>query len=299
MSNIKGKYPKGTPITLINMKGEPQMAEGLKGVVTSVDDAGQIHVNWENGSTLALNEDTDSFTADTIQVLVVEPGKKPYLKIIPETLEAEQGIVGGLIQEIMPFDDDVALICNDEGKINGLPLNRALYQQQQVDLSYEQLKEIFKNNEKNKLPEIKGYIVFKQENFSEPYTETQRTYEVSSHNKAFMPDMGGFSIWGSNIAGDDINVRLERYMKDCGVYDGWEIERCYIYKESDEPFDIIAGNFFVCYAPSDSDHFQSLPDELLDKYMKKFERPETFSVGNNGIKVTKEKPVLQFQLNGL
>lgn len=27
----------------------------------------------------------------------------------------------------MPFEDEVAIICNEEGKVNGLPLNRAVY----------------------------------------------------------------------------------------------------------------------------------------------------------------------------
>ena len=29
----------------------------------------------------------------------------------------------------MPYDDDVAIICNEEGKMRGLPLNRAVYVQ--------------------------------------------------------------------------------------------------------------------------------------------------------------------------
>jgi hypothetical protein len=37
------------------------MTEGLEGTVNSVDDAGQIHVSWENGSTLALIEGVDAF----------------------------------------------------------------------------------------------------------------------------------------------------------------------------------------------------------------------------------------------
>ena len=39
------------------------MLPGLKGTVKHVDDIGQIHVRWENGSGLALNLDVDSFTA--------------------------------------------------------------------------------------------------------------------------------------------------------------------------------------------------------------------------------------------
>lgn len=38
-----------------------------------------------------------------------------------------QKMVGGLIQAVYPFEDAVALICNDEGKLLGLPINRPLY----------------------------------------------------------------------------------------------------------------------------------------------------------------------------
>lgn len=57
---LRKRYPKGTRLCLDNMEGEPQMPPGLKGRVSFVDDAGQIHVQWENGSTLALTE-IDSF----------------------------------------------------------------------------------------------------------------------------------------------------------------------------------------------------------------------------------------------
>lgn len=35
---------------------------GTIGTVTWVDDIGQIHVKWENGSSLALNVKLDSFS---------------------------------------------------------------------------------------------------------------------------------------------------------------------------------------------------------------------------------------------
>ncbi len=46
--------------------------------------------------------------------------------VIEDTLEAMQNVVGGLIQAIYPWEDPVALICNEEGKNLGLSLNRAL-----------------------------------------------------------------------------------------------------------------------------------------------------------------------------
>lgn len=61
---LRKRYPKGTRVCLDNMEGEPQMPSGLKGEVFCVDDARQIHVQWENGSTLALTE-VDSFHKET------------------------------------------------------------------------------------------------------------------------------------------------------------------------------------------------------------------------------------------
>ena len=62
-----------------------------------------------------------------MRVIIVEPYKEPYEKEINGKLKTLQGFVGGLIQVLYPFEDEhIALICNDEGKLLGLPLNRAL-----------------------------------------------------------------------------------------------------------------------------------------------------------------------------
>lgn len=63
---------------------------------------------------------------DLIQVVLCEPGKKARIATISNTLPSLQQIVGGYIEAVYPFDDPVAIICNEEGKINGLELNRAL-----------------------------------------------------------------------------------------------------------------------------------------------------------------------------
>ena len=57
VEKIREMYPEGTQIILQEMQGENQMPYGLKGTVKFVDDAGQIHMRWENGSSLALNID--------------------------------------------------------------------------------------------------------------------------------------------------------------------------------------------------------------------------------------------------
>lgn len=112
-----------------------------------------------------------------ITVLLVEPNKYPKLIDIDDSLEAMREVVGGDIEEYMPFDDDIALVCNEEGKIRGLPLNRAVY-----------------------------------------------------------------------LESDGRKERI----------------------------DIVAGKFFICYAPPESENFLSLPDDMAKKYEKMFHYPERF-----------------------
>ena len=62
-----------------------------------------------------------------MKILRVDPGLYPREAEINGSLESMQQLVGGLIQVLYPFRDaEVALICNDEGKLLGLPFNRAL-----------------------------------------------------------------------------------------------------------------------------------------------------------------------------
>ena len=109
-----------------------------------------------------------------MKVLIVEPLTEPYVKDIDPSLESMQSVVGGLIQAIYPFDHPVALICNEEGKLTRLPLNRALFDKD-------------------------GNIV-----------------------------------------------------------------------------DIISGTFFICSAPADSENFESLTDEQIEIYKKRFEALEIY-----------------------
>ena len=130
----------------------------------------------------------------TINVLLCRAGKRAEMIEMENSLEAMQKLVGGLIEEYMPFEDDVALICNDEGKMRGLPLNRA-------------------------------------------------------------------------IEGEDGKI-----------------------------MDVIAGDFFICYAPIESERFLSLPKELEDKYKEKFYWPEQiFMVNGEGLKAVKYNPEFREQ----
>ena len=63
---------------------------------------------------------------ETMKVLLVKPGEIARRVELGGSLEDMQQAVGGYIESYMPFEDEVALVCNDEGKMNGLPLNRGI-----------------------------------------------------------------------------------------------------------------------------------------------------------------------------
>lgn len=132
---------------------------------------------------------TDRTHDEQIKVILVQEGKPAKSVSIENKLEAMQKLVGGQIEEYMPFADDVAIICTEEGKMCGLPLNRAIYAE-----------------------------------------------------------------------------------------------------ATNEMIEIIAGDFFLVYAPIDSEKFESLPKELEEKYLKKFKKPEKFVKLNNEIKAIPYTP---------
>lgn len=61
-----------------------------------------------------------------MNILLLEPGKRPRSAVITGTLQSMQQVVDGPIQAVYPFAEPVALICNEEGKLRNLPWNRAL-----------------------------------------------------------------------------------------------------------------------------------------------------------------------------
>jgi len=59
-------------------------------------------------------------------VLLIEPEARPKVVTMETGLKPLQEAVGGYIEAVYPFNEPVAIIVNEEGKLNGLPLNRAL-----------------------------------------------------------------------------------------------------------------------------------------------------------------------------
>ncbi len=62
----------------------------------------------------------------SMKVLVIEPQKTPYFKDIEHGLASLQREVKGCIEAVYPFDDDVCIICNEDGKLLKMDMNRAL-----------------------------------------------------------------------------------------------------------------------------------------------------------------------------
>jgi hypothetical protein len=61
-----------------------------------------------------------------MRVLFIPCGKKPEVREIDGSLASMQELVGGLIEDVCWGDEKIALICNDEGLLLGLPPNRSI-----------------------------------------------------------------------------------------------------------------------------------------------------------------------------
>ncbi len=96
----------------------------------------KVNAAWSNSEYILDSEDfvgvdfktehERSLNLNKIDVLLVEPGQYPKPTQIGTELEDLQEAVGGSIEVTYPFDEEVGIILNEEGKILGLPLNRAM-----------------------------------------------------------------------------------------------------------------------------------------------------------------------------
>lgn len=271
--------------------------KGYTGRSLSVSDVVQIQNGSDNGTTFHFCDSfgfkevqfdpeltQDASKPKTIKVVLVEPGKLARQAEIPASLEGMQATVKGSIEAFYPFEEEVCIVCNEEGKITGMPLNRTVYSEEVIaDMTYSEMTAKFYEMERSGSGQhLTGYIVFSQDSFKDSYPEEARTYVVSSNNKAFIPGMGGYSIYGSSLDGSDPCVRLERYMQaEKGGENGWKIERCYMKESEREMIEIIAGPFFIC--DCSGENFGSLNEDQLKKYTEMFKLPECFARINDEI----------------
>ena len=78
------------------------------------------------------------------------------------------------------------------------------------------------------LKHLTAHILITEDSFTEKYSQEALTYVVSSNNKAYLPNMGGYSVYGSCLDGSDPFIRLEAYLAcERGPEDGWKVELCY------------------------------------------------------------------------
>lgn len=100
-----------------------------------------VHDQWSQSIHVL---DADNFTGATIKtsatreieevskltVLLIEPMKPPSVVEISSDLDSLQKAVGGYIETAHFFNEPIEIICNEEGKIHNLPLNRAIYNEE-------------------------------------------------------------------------------------------------------------------------------------------------------------------------
>ena len=108
--------------------------------VSRVEAEQMVDDGWHNGDYVLDSEDFIDVDFKTVgegekemskskkelDALLVKPNEYPQKVTIGAELKDLQEAVGGTITAFYPFADPVAIVCNDEGKLLGLPMNRAL-----------------------------------------------------------------------------------------------------------------------------------------------------------------------------
>lgn len=90
-------------------------------IILDAEDFINVSFNTDDGQELSAVNDSKK-----LDVLLVEPGQYARMTTIDAGLKSLQKTVGGDIEAAYFFDDPVALVCQEEGKINGSELNRAV-----------------------------------------------------------------------------------------------------------------------------------------------------------------------------
>ena len=100
-------------------------------------------------------------------------------------------------------------------------------------MNYSGLKQIFRELKHTSPKEdLTAHIIFTEDSFATQYPLLSRTYCFNSDNKAFWPNMGGYSIFAYCLdKTSDQGVRLDWYMAEEGIAGGWKVEDCYILEQ--------------------------------------------------------------------
>ena len=97
-------------------------------------------------------------------------------------------------------------------------------------MNYSELKQVFRElKATSPRDDLTAHIIFTEDSFVKEYPLLSRTYRFNSDNKAFWPNMGGYSIFACCLdITSDRGVRLDWYMAEEGNPNGWKVEDCYI-----------------------------------------------------------------------
>ena len=61
-----------------------------------------------------------------MRIIIIRNNVNPVLCNVPHSLAIFQQIVGGKIEVVEPFPDNVVLVCDESGRNNGKPINRVI-----------------------------------------------------------------------------------------------------------------------------------------------------------------------------
>lgn len=188
-SSLEGIYAKFNTNHPVGYCGRSLSVSDIVEVIKAPDtESGFYFCDSFGFKSVPFDSDQAQEKSDTIKVVLLEPGKLARVADIDASLEGMQKIVDGCIEGYYPFEEQVCIVCNDEGKISGMALNRAVREEETVtDMTYADLSNLFRAAERDGSGKhISGYVVFSADSFTEAYSEEARTYLVSSNNKALM-----------------------------------------------------------------------------------------------------------------
>ena len=125
--NITETLQKTVTVEAESREEAERMAEDMwrdEDIVLDAEDFTGVEFSGNKGKEAQKDERA------TMDVLMVEPGQYAKMTTIGSDLKSMQDAVGGSIEAAYFFDDPVALVCNEDGKNIGLPLNRAVRDEQ-------------------------------------------------------------------------------------------------------------------------------------------------------------------------
>ena len=163
---------------------------------------------------------------DGFVTVCFEDETREYSKDVPKEYLTSINVSFEKQRDVRESLDDVIHNCKE---IFASEQKKNLSENAVVDMTYAEMCNLFRAVERTHTEHVSGCVVITADSFSAPYSEAARTYVISSDNKAYQPNMGGYSVYGSSLDGSDSMVRLERYLAvEHGGKDGWKIERCYM-----------------------------------------------------------------------